>query len=296
MAAVAPVPADTSSALSVSGGQAHRHMVTRTMRSQDIKDEIHSRATEKALNYGFRGALIGIATTFLLSKSSAWFDRRPRVFKTIFALVFPMVGFTVGGEHEALRLERELAYEKSYVKVAGIPGMPTPEPSALEEELAAIRAGQAPLVTADSLKNYVVENQFKLLFSLWGSLVSSSLIYLLANQKMVSSQRSAKRGDLSFDLSTTYTPLLPFPSPSPKKSSTPVSSPKAAPSPPLSASRFSASAKPVASRRKTGSTTATLARPWPTRTRTPCHLSNNMRMKHRGSAPKDTAPVPRRTM
>ena len=152
---------------------AHRRMPGRQARSQDVKDEIHARATSNALTFFFRGAVLGALTTAVLSRTSAWFGRRPRVFKTIFMLAFPIVGFSVGGEHEALRLEREIAYERSYVKVAGLLGgqrdETVPAPVHVDD--------LGPLVTVDSVKAYVMENQFKLLFSLWGSLVASTLIF-----------------------------------------------------------------------------------------------------------------------
>ncbi|KAI9018187.1 hypothetical protein DFJ74DRAFT_676303 [Hyaloraphidium curvatum] len=160
----------------------YRHIPTRTMRSSEVKDIIQKQATERALNFAFRGALLGIGTVATLSYLSPWFARRPRTLKTIFGLTFPMVGFTIGGEHEALRLERQIALERSYVKVPGMLGFDNGDETPPE-------ALDGPLVTRESLIEYVHANQYKILFSLWGTLVSSTLIVVFANKRMPMAQK-----------------------------------------------------------------------------------------------------------
>lgn len=138
---------------------AHRHIPSRTARSPELKDEIHMRATEVALNSLAKGAVLGVGVTLLLSRTWPWFGRRPRTFKTIFGLVFPIVGFVVGGEHTALRIERELAYQKSAVKLPGLVSE-----NGMDAEMVEIR--ERP-VTMESLKAYVLENQFKCASLCW---------------------------------------------------------------------------------------------------------------------------------
>jgi hypothetical protein len=162
-------------------------MPARQARAKATKDEIHRSATEKALDYMVKGAFMGLGSAFLLSKTSSWFARRPRVFKTIYTMTWPIVGFVIGGEHEALRLEREFAYERSYVKVHGIPGMAAEDKEAYEPRF--VLDPDARLVTADVVRSYIVENQFKLLFTLWGSLVSATLIWTFSSKTMPMAQK-----------------------------------------------------------------------------------------------------------
>jgi hypothetical protein len=154
---------------------------------------------ENALKYGFIGGLCGVTVNALLTRFVPQYAARPRIFKLLVTITFPMSGFTIGGERGGLELERQLGARKSYVRVAGMKHM--------DEHADDLGPVEKPKLI--DVRDYVFNNRFKMASLTWISLIVSSA--LLSNpsippaQKVIHARMIAQGAVLTFLLGMAFT-------------------------------------------------------------------------------------------
>lgn len=105
----------------------------------------------------------------------AW-TRLHRTPRWIIGTAFPIVGFVINGEHAALAVEREYALKRSYVK--DLEGLPGDVKSAMQAEL------KHESISFQDVKNYILDNRYKVIGLTWAGVVGSVLVSTWANKKV----------------------------------------------------------------------------------------------------------------